>query len=181
MINCGCEVKDGISLISEITIDKNDKNAELDNFFYSDSSKSINLFECISYFFSKEGFQNNSGSYILLCLISLNIVIFVIFFTVKGRSILENEISKFSNFNQISNNNNAAINNNIVYNNGYNINNGYNNNSGYNNNLGNNDITHVNGNNNSSKIKKKEDQIRRKTVKKVIKEKQLKKMKIYHK
>jgi hypothetical protein len=155
MINCGCEVKDGISLITEITIDKNDKIAELDNFFSSDSSKSINLFECISYFFSKEGFQNNSGSYILLCLISLNIVIFVIFFTFKGRSILENEISKFSNFNQISNNNNAAINNNIVYNNGYNINNGYNNNSGYNNNLGNNDITHVNDNNNSSKIKKK--------------------------
>ena len=156
MINCECKVKEGISTITEFTFDK---NIELDTIFSSDSSKSINLFDCTTYFFSKEGFQNNSGCYILLCLIVLNIIILIIFFLVKGKLVMQNEINKLSNFNQKSNNNNAAINNNNVYNNniynnGNNINNAYNN--GYNNNPVNNGIAHVNvENNNYLKSKKK--------------------------
>ena len=170
MINCGCQAKEGISLVPEIAFDK---NVELDTYDSpdssdtSESSESMTIFECTNYFFSKEGFQNNSGSYILLCLISLNIVIFVIFYLGNGRAALQNEINKLSNSNQISNYNNAAINNNNVYNNNNNeynnvynnanaYNNGYNINNAYNNNPDNNNIPHVNfENNNALKSKKK--------------------------
>ena len=192
MINCGCQAKEGISLVPEITFDK---NVELDTYDSPDSSDSsessetMTIFECTNYFFSKEGFQNNSGSYILLCLISLNIVIFVIFYLFNGRAALLNEINKLSNSNQISNYNNAAINNNVynnnnennnvynnanAYNNGYNINNAYNN--GYNNNPDNNDITHVNfENNNALKSKKKGRSNKRKNSQKSNKGKSNKK------
>jgi hypothetical protein len=180
LINCGCEVKEGISLITEIT---NDKIAELDTFFTPESSESMSIFKCTSYFFSKEGFQNNSGSYLLLSLIVLNIVTVVIFYQFRGRAILDIEINKLSNFNQISNYNNAAINNNIAYNNGYNINNGYNNgyniNNVYNNNPDSNNITHFNvDNNNSLKPKKKGRSNKRKNSQKSNKGKATKKNEI---
>ena len=143
-IICRCEDK--------IELDTSDSSES------SESSESMSIFKCTSYFFSKEGFQNNSGSYLLLSLIVLNIVTVVIFYQFKGKAVLDIEINKLSNFNQINNYNNAAINNNMVYNNGYNndYNNGYNINNGVNNNPNSNHITHFNvDNNNSSKPKKK--------------------------
>jgi len=112
MINSRCKLKEGITLISEITIEKN---------LLLDSSESMKIFKYTRYFFSKEGFQNNSSSYISLFLIYLNIMIFIIFSQFRRRAALHNEIDKLSNFNQISNYNHAVINNSISYNNGYNI------------------------------------------------------------
>ena len=152
MMICECEVKLGIS---EIKIDKNVELVSMESNESNESDKSISLFDCVGYFFSKNGFQNNSGSYILLCLISFNII-FVIYYQSSRRRALQNEIDKFLSFNQISNYNNAVINNNI-FNNGYNINNGYYINNGYNINNENNinngyNINNENNINNGSNI-----------------------------
>ena len=144
VIVCECEVKLGAS---ETSIDKNKEIDSPPSYYESNESKDSisSIFQCTNYFFSKEGFQGNSGSYLLLSLIVLNIIIFVMFYQVRANELLKMELDKGLVMGHISNFNNVPINNN-AYN--YAINNG-NNNSPISN-----DINNANGD--SLKTKKKQ-------------------------
>ena len=123
---CECQVKSELSLISEISSFK-DKLLDL----FPIIKQKTNIFKCTDLFFSKEGFQNNIGSYINLGIMILNIILTIIII-LKGNNIIQNEINKILKINNDVNNKNTTYNDN-------NNNNNYNNYNNYNNQNENND------------------------------------------
>ena len=103
---CQCKTKKNMNLLSKISFDK---DKLLKNF--KDIKEKINIYtmKCINLVFSKEGLINNIGSYILLSIILINIIL-VIIFRIKGYIIIINQINHLAN---IWNNNNPYKKNNI--------------------------------------------------------------------
>ena len=96
---CECEVKRYIPLFSKFTIDK-------DKFLkkFTNLNKEINLstMKCIKLVFSEEGQKNNIGSFILLTIILINIII-LIYFKIKGFNYFLIQINKILNGKNIHN------------------------------------------------------------------------------
>ena len=90
---CKCEVKMKFSLISEI---KNNKNQLLNNFIDLENSLNIKIMKCYFVLFSKIGLIKNIGSYIILSIILLNIIL-LIFFIIKGYKLFKNKINHILN------------------------------------------------------------------------------------
>ena len=107
---CECGSKMSISLPSEIYNIK-DKDKLVETFR---DLKKFNLFKCARLFFSKQGLKNNIGSYIILVIIWLNIILMLVMIK-QGKSLIQNEINKILkvNFetNDADNNNNYSNNN----------------------------------------------------------------------
>ena len=87
---CQCKIKNEIRLSGNISFDKDEMVNKI-----KDVKKTINLhvMKCYKKLFSKEGFIYNIGSYILLSIILIYILL-TIFFYLKGNTIFKNEIRK---------------------------------------------------------------------------------------
>ena len=111
---CNCEVKNKISLISEIIENKD----EILNKF-SDIKSSINLsvMKCYYTLFNLEVLKNNIGNYILLSMINISICCFIIYLF-KGNKMINNIIDKVipnkKNINQNINRNDIKNKNNNI-------------------------------------------------------------------
>ena len=88
---CECKIKNEIPLISEII---NNKDKIFQNFMDLTETTNIYTMKCTNLLFSLEGLKMNIGSYILLVIILLYIVLSV-YFLIKGFSVLKNMIDKF--------------------------------------------------------------------------------------
>ena len=111
---CECQAKSQFSLISEIS---NIKDKLIESF--NDLKKS-NISKCFKFFFSKEGFKDNIGNYILLGIIVINIILNIIMIN-QGKNLIQKEINKILKINvenkNISDVNNNKLNNSNRYNN----------------------------------------------------------------
>ena len=109
---CECKPKESIIILSGF---KFDKDLLLNNF--KDIKKTINLFllKCFFILFSIDGFIKNIGSYILLFIISIEILCLIIFIY-KGYSLLLSRIKYFIGFINNIKNGKIAKKNNIVKN-----------------------------------------------------------------
>ena len=90
---CSCKPKNGIPLISELVINKNklfNKFVDLKN------SLNINIIKCYNILFTKEGLIHNIGSYIILSIYLLNILL-LIFFITKGYNLSKNMVNIIMN------------------------------------------------------------------------------------
>ena len=81
---CECKVKKSFNFITDFNFDK---NKFLDNIIDFENNINLNIMKCFKTFFSKEGFINNIGSYILLVIIILNIP-FLFYFSFREYNIL---------------------------------------------------------------------------------------------
>ena len=79
-VECECSIKINFPLISEISINK---DKLLKNFIDLKKTINISIIKCYKLVFSKEGLINNIGSYIILFIIILNIILLIIF-RIKG-------------------------------------------------------------------------------------------------
>ena len=87
---CECNVKTSISDITNVKIDK---DKFFDGFLDLKSLINISVMKCYKLLFSKKGFLNNIGNYILLPIIAYNILSSFLFY-VKGYNLLKNQINK---------------------------------------------------------------------------------------
>ena len=88
--NCECEVK---TKISDLTSIKIDKDKFFDGFIDLKSLININIMKCYKLLFSKDGFTNNMGNYIVLPIIAYNVISSILFY-LKGYNLLKNQIYK---------------------------------------------------------------------------------------
>ena len=105
---CECEPKTNSLMLSQSIINK---DKLLNNFIDIESMSNIGLIKCSKILFSKEGLINNSGSYILILIIFI-FIISIIFFYLKGKLFLLNEIKEIMRV-KIENKNKIDINSNI--------------------------------------------------------------------
>jgi hypothetical protein len=91
---CKCSIKTQITQISQIT--SMDKDKLIETFLDFKSMTNLHVLKCYKLLFSKEGFLNNIGNYILLPIITINIVSSIIF-PLKGYNILHNLIKEMAN------------------------------------------------------------------------------------
>ena len=85
---CDCSVKNNISLLSEIAIDK---DTLLINFKDIKSIKNFDIMKCYKVLFDKKGLKNNLGNYTISPIISF-IIILCLLFTIKGYYIFKKNI-----------------------------------------------------------------------------------------
>ena len=90
---CECKVKISISNLSELKIDK---QKLLKSFIDIKSKININVIKCYKLLFSKEGFLNNIGNYLLLSIIAYTFISSIIFY-LNGFNLLKNKIEKMTN------------------------------------------------------------------------------------
>ena len=103
-VSCECQSKLNINAISEFKIDKDKllNNLNIKNLI------NIEILKCFKLLFSKEGIIKNIGSYILLLIIIINILLSILFI-LKGYHLLYNQIIDLLDkikINQIKKNNN---------------------------------------------------------------------------
>ena len=103
---CACQIKTELSYISNIS---NNINKSLDELL--NKKESINVFQCTNTFFSKGGIKTNIGSYVILIIILLNVILFI-YFKQKGYSLIQKEINKILKIIYTSNSFDDNINNN---------------------------------------------------------------------
>ena len=87
---CSCQIKINFPLVSEIVINK---DKLLNNFIDINTVTNLYTMKCIKLLFSKEGLINNIGSYTLLAIILLYIILAIIF-KIKGFKLLQNSINE---------------------------------------------------------------------------------------
>ena len=88
---CQCEPQYNSSLI---TLDKIiNKKKLIHNFINIEKTTNIIIIKCIKNFLSLKGIQNNIGSYMIIIIILINIVLLIIFI-IKGYKIFMNKIKK---------------------------------------------------------------------------------------
>ena len=87
---CSCDIKISIPLISDIYIDK---NRLYENFVNIKNIMNIDILKCYSIVFSKEGFYNNYGFFILIPIFILHIITIIIVI-LKGYNNIKNKIIK---------------------------------------------------------------------------------------
>ena len=87
---CSCQIKINFPLVSEIVINK---DKLLNNFIDINTVTNLYTMKCIKLLFSKEGLINNIGSYTLLAIILLYIILAIIF-KIKGFKLLKNSINE---------------------------------------------------------------------------------------
>ena len=90
---CECEVKIKIPLMSEISFDT---ETLLDRFTIQ-KIININIIKCYKVVYTKDGLINNIGSYILLIIIFINLILLILFI-VKGHKNLYKSINKIIAF-----------------------------------------------------------------------------------
>ena len=107
---CKCIIKNETDIKSDIIIDK---EKLLSQFFKIKSLVNLDIMKCYKALFTKSGIMKNIGSYIIISIISIYIILFFIFIT-KGFSFLQIQISyiikakeTFLKANKIKNNNSA--------------------------------------------------------------------------
>ena len=143
-IKCQCQTKSEVSFVSEI-YDIKDKLLE----DFNDMKEKTNIFKCVKLLFSKEGLKSNIGSYTILVIMGLNIVLIFIF-SLNGTSFTQNEINKAlktSNLISDTNNGDNKYNSDMNYNNNYNMNNNFNMNNNNTDNKNNYNNVSINNNN----------------------------------
>ena len=86
---CKCEIKNKINIFSDIYIDK-DKLVK--NFKDIRGTTNIDVVKCYKLLFDKKLLKKNLGSYILLCIIFINIILLFIFIF-KGHNLIINTIN----------------------------------------------------------------------------------------
>ena len=79
---CECEIKNEIHLLSKIY---NNKKELLYNFTDINNVINLKILKCYRILFSKEGLKKNIGSYIILSIILINIILLIIFI-IKGNT-----------------------------------------------------------------------------------------------
>ena len=87
---CECNVKTSISDITNVKIDK---DKFFDSFLDLKSLINISIMKCFKLLFSKKGYLNNIGNYILLPIIAYNILSSFLFY-IKGYNLLKDQINK---------------------------------------------------------------------------------------
>ena len=87
---CECNVKTSITDISKIKIDK---EKFFEGFLDLKSLINISIMKCYKLLFSKEGFSNNIGNYLLLPIIAYNAISSLLFY-LKGYNLLKNQINQ---------------------------------------------------------------------------------------
>ena len=87
---CACKVKKSFNFISDFNFDK---NKFIDNIIDFENIINFNIMKCFKTFFTKEGFINNIGSYILLAIIIMNIP-FLFYFSFREYNILRIKMEK---------------------------------------------------------------------------------------
>ena len=85
---CECLIKVDFPFISQLSIDK---DKLLNNFVDIKKTMNIDVLKCYYLIFTKDGFKNNFGSYIILLIIILNILL-LINFLIKGYKIFYHRI-----------------------------------------------------------------------------------------
>ena len=85
---CDCEIKEELSLISEII---NNKEKLINNFPDIKNATNLKILKCYKELFRKEGLKSNIGCYILVFIIFV-IIIFLIIFIIKDYKLLFNII-----------------------------------------------------------------------------------------
>ena len=103
-VECKCDVKYKINDLNEIKIDKDKLKANLNLI----NLINIQVLKCYKKLFTKKGQSYNIGSYILLSIIFLYIVI-LIYLIVRDYSILKRDIKEFFYYFQTNNNNKNNI------------------------------------------------------------------------
>jgi len=88
---CECKVKKSFNFITDFNFDS---NKFLDNIIDFENIINLNIMKCYKSFFTKEGFINNIGSYILLAIIALNIPL-LFYFLFKEYNLLRLKMEKF--------------------------------------------------------------------------------------
>ena len=106
---CKCDIKVNISSISDII---NNKDKLLHDFVDIKNFINFNILKCYKELFSLEGIKNNIGNYIILTILTINIVCAFIF-VFKGYKILYDKINNICN-NKPNRINNQNIKNNIT-------------------------------------------------------------------
>ena len=102
---CECNVKTSITDISKIKIDK---NKFFEGFLDLKSLININVMKCYKLLFSKEGFLNNIGNFLLLPIIAYNAISTLLFY-LKGYNLLKNQINQMiDNLKEYENNANLT-------------------------------------------------------------------------
>ena len=88
-VSCECFIKIKVPLMSEIEVNKNKFINDISNI-----SNIINfdIIKCYKTLFTKEGLIKNIGSYILLSIIKINIII-ILLFDIKGFKKIKNQIN----------------------------------------------------------------------------------------
>ena len=97
-VSCLCQIQNGLSLSTEIN-----KNELLYNFFITKKSTNFDVLKCYKLLFSKRGLIQNIGSYIILVIIFINIILAIIF-CLKEYTIICNHINDIVNARILGNN-----------------------------------------------------------------------------
>ena len=77
-IKCECNVKIKFELTTDINIEI-DKNELINRFKNIENLTNILVIKCYKLFFCKDGFIKNIGSYILLIIIFINIILLILY------------------------------------------------------------------------------------------------------
>ena len=105
-VECECKIKNKINFFSDIHIDK---NKLIEQFINIKKISNIWVVKCYNLVFSKNGIITNIGSYVLLIILLINIILSILFCN-KGHKLISEEMNKIIDSKFILSVNNKIIN-----------------------------------------------------------------------